>query len=640
MLIKKIIIENVRSFLDRREMLFDGLISIVIGPNGGGKTNLLDTVTTMLKRHLYAAQYLVQSTDADGQIQWQLRQNEQLQSMLLEKHSLGRSLPQYIAIEIEVSKNDLENMRRLQVEAEEIRTKSKKRFQQNPWEYAAYWQIDDIKVGQRLIYELLNGIFQQPSDLKAVHFHQYLQIFELDNAVRAEIGKDALQFSMLYLPVNRAVNGFPATFGLANYNDYEQKRSSDAISSRNAGNIISLAIGRLAAKYRLLQENDNTNAKQKFRADSNLKELSDGLKDLGYNWELLCTDPLSNTYDIILEKQGTYFKVSDASSGEKELLTYLFVIYSLNIRDTVIIVDEPELHLHPRWQTTLFALFEKLALNTGNQFLLATHSPTFISPASIQYVSRVYIEDQKSNIIRLNSINLPNNKHLFNIVNSQNNEKIFFTEKVILVEGISDKIFFEKVLDIVADRAGKPRDSAIEIISVGGKGLFAAYMQLLEACRVKFAIIADLDYIEQIGSSEIKELLCLNSSEIKDDVINNPKSFDADTLVARIDEAIETGNWKDASDIWKYIKSRRRRLPAALSENEQILLDKFLKNSWKNEVFILRKGALEEYLPDGCRSKNLEKLIEFVESDDFWQVIPAGGQDEIELIAKTLLQIP
>lgn len=54
MLLKKITIENVRSFLDRREMDFDGPISIIIGPNGGGKTNLLDVVNTMLRRYLFA----------------------------------------------------------------------------------------------------------------------------------------------------------------------------------------------------------------------------------------------------------------------------------------------------------------------------------------------------------------------------------------------------------------------------------------------------------------------------------------------------------------------------------------------------------------------------------------------------------
>ncbi|WP_327195181.1 AAA family ATPase [Sphingomonas sp. LH128] len=521
MLIKKITIENVRSFLDRREMVFDGPISIIIGPNGGGKTNLLDVVNTMLRRYLFATRYFTQTHDAEQQIQWELRYNDQLNHMRLEKHSSGRSLRQFVAIEIEVSQNDLDNMRLIQNDAEELRGASKRRLVHNPWDGVAQWKIDDIPVGQRLEYVWEDGNFQAPLMHQASHFLHYLQVFEIDNDVRAEIGKDALKLSMIYLPVNRSASGFQGSIGLAGYNDYEQKRSLDAISSRNAGNIISLAIGRLARKYRLLQEDDNTSAKEKFRSDDNLKELSKALKEIGYDWDLICTDAMSNTYDIALKKQGTSFLVSAASSGEKELLTYLFAIYALNVRDALIIVDEPELHLHPRWQSTLFALFERLAKSTGNQFVLATHSPTFISPASIQYVSRVYIENQRSNILRLNSAVLPNAKHLFNVVNSQNNERIFFTDKVVLVEGLSDQIFFEKILNIVARNAGIIRDSSLEIVSVGGKGLFPAYKQLLDACHVRAAIIADLDYVEQIGTGEVKGLFRLNAAEIRDDVLNN-----------------------------------------------------------------------------------------------------------------------
>ena len=65
------------------------------------------------------------------------------------------------------------------------------------------------------------------------------------------------------------------------------------------------------------------------------------------------------------------------------------------------------------------------------------------------------------------------------------------------------------------------RDSSLEIVSVGGKGLFPAYRQLLEACHVRSAIIADLDYVEQIGTGEVKGLFRLNAAEVKDDVINN-----------------------------------------------------------------------------------------------------------------------
>lgn len=640
MLLKKIVIENVRSFLDRKEMAFDGPISIIIGPNGGGKTNLLDVVNTMLRRYLFATRYFMQTQDAEQQVQWELRYNDQLNSMRLEKHSNARALSQYVSIEVEVSKSDLDNMTQIQRDAEELRKASKRRFVNNPWEGVGAWRIDDITPGTRIVYEWRDGAFQAVQTEAARHFLSYLQIFELDNDVRAEVGKDSLKLSMVYLPVNRSASGFQGSIGLANYNDYDQKRSLDAVTSRNGGNIISLAIGRLAKKYRQLQENDNTSAKKEFYSDKNLGELSKALRDIGYEWELTCTDPMNNTYDITLRKQGTSFLVSAASSGEKELLTYLFAIYALNVRDALIIVDEPELHLHPRWQKTLFGLFERLAEKTGNQFVLATHSPTFISPASIQYVSRVYAENQKSSILRLNSAHLPNAKHLFNVVNSQNNERIFFTDKVVLVEGLSDLIFFERVLDIVAEKSGIIRDSSLELVSVGGKGLFAAYKKLLGACHVDSAIIADLDYVEQLATGDIKALFRLNAQEIKDDVINNVKSMDGNALVARIDEAMTTGLWEDAREVWDYIKSRRRQLPTTLSEVDKQKLQDFLAEQWEEQTFVLSKGALEAYLPEGLRDKDLNKLIAFIQSEDFWDRLPADGRQEIERIAKNLLRIP
>lgn len=49
MKLKRIAITNVRSFLKRQELLLDGDISIIIGQNGGEKTNLLDTVVISSK---------------------------------------------------------------------------------------------------------------------------------------------------------------------------------------------------------------------------------------------------------------------------------------------------------------------------------------------------------------------------------------------------------------------------------------------------------------------------------------------------------------------------------------------------------------------------------------------------------------
>lgn len=638
MLIRKLSIENVRSFLDRREISFDGNISILIGPNGGGKTNLLDTLVGMLRRHVFNAPYYTPAPTADEPERWEMRYNDSLNQLIFEKHSMGRGQVQVVELELEVSAQDIDNMHAIKAGANELRRSLNRKFYPDPWQGVENWDVPNIAAGQRITAVWRDGSLQPPTAKAAQDFLAYLHIFEGDNTLRAQAGKATLQLPMIYLPVNRAANGFNSAVGLSGYNDYEQKRSIDAASSRSGSNIVPLAIGRMAQRFRLLQEESNVEARTKFREDKNLEELSIELKALGYTWELITIDPLSNSYDIRLTKQGSSFLVSAASSGERELLTYLFAIYALNVQNAVIIVDEPELHLHPRWQTALFSLFEKLSKSTGNQFVIATHSPTFISPASIQYVSRVYSENQRSNIVRLSSASLPDAKHLFNIVNSENNERVFFTDTVVLVEGLHDRIVFERVLDIVAKKHALNAPS-IEVVSIGGKGLFSAYKRLLDACKVGWKIVADRDYIEQIGDATVKKLFMLDAEEIKKDVIDNTKSIDGATLVQRIDNAMGNQDWTDAKDLWDYIKSRRVRLKKTLDEQERTTLEGFIKQKKIESVYLLSRGELEDYLPAGYRAKDTQKLIELVSSDNFWEQLEIKARDELESMAMEFLGI-
>jgi putative ATP-dependent endonuclease of OLD family len=640
MLIRRLTIENVRSILDRREMLFgEGSISILIGPNGGGKTNLLDALVIMLRRYVFNAPYHRHSPTQDEPDRWEEAYNDALTSLFFEKHSRGLALPQFVEIELEVSAFDLQNMKLIQADAAQIKAKMKRKFNTDPWAGVNEWDVSGLEPGRRVMVRWDGNSIVPQEDKSARDYLSYLHVFETDNRFRSELGMAPLSLPMVYLPVNRAAGGFNSAVGLSGYNDYDQKRSTDATSSRTGTNIIPLAIGRLARKFRLLQEQSNVEAREKFYEDKHLIELADDLEALGYTWSLETIDPLSNTYDVRLTKQGSSFLVSAASSGERELLTYLFAIHALNVRNALIIVDEPELHLHPRWQMALFSLFEKLSKTTGNQFVLATHSPTFISPASIQYVSRVYSDSQKSNIIRLNSTELPNAKHLFNIINSQNNERVFFTDKVLLVEGLHDRIVFEKMLEVAAHKAGKKGVLSLEVVSVGGKGLFAAYQQLLDACKVDWIVISDLDYVEQIGTRDIKELFSTDLVEIKKDVIDNVKSIDGDTLYLRIDEAMKNGNWGDAVNVWEYIKSKRRKLKPNLSSTEQEQLNAFIAEKEAEGIFILGRGTLEDYLPAGYRAKDTERLIELVSADDFLDRLPKAPRDEIDRIARTVLGI-
>lgn len=635
MRVQRVAVQNVRSFLERAELLLDGPLTIVIGPNGGGKTNLLDTVVVMLRRYLFASMYAVHAPTPEQPNRHEFRQNDVLNNMVLERHTDGKGLQQVVEAEIEVTQKDLDNMRAMQADATRLTELASKKYVNFSLAAASSWNLDEIAIGSRFVYRIVDGSLQHDGGAPATSFLEYLKTFETDGRLREEFELAPLSTPLVYLPVNRSASGFQSNVELAGYNDYETKRHSDAASSRSGTQIVSLAVGRMAQKYRLLLEKDKGAAATEFREDANLKELTKLLSELGYEWSLETVNPLKNQYDVRLRKQGSSFLVGAASSGERELLTYLFAIFALNVRDALIIVDEPELHLHPKWQKTLLQLFIRLAHSTGNQFLLATHSPTFVSPESIQYVSRVFSYEQRSHILRLNTTALPEAKHLLNIVNSQNNERLFFADEVVLVEGLSDRIFFEAVLDRFG-RSASSR-SILEVISVGGKGFFSAYARVLEACQIKYSVIADLDYVEQVGSPELKALFKVDAREVKVDVIENVKSLDGDALVETIEAALRTNSWGHANGVWEYIKSRRRQLRTDLSDAEKTSLDAFIQSKRAERLHILSRGPLEAYLPSGHGSKDLDKLIRLIATSDFWTLLPVEGRGELENVARSLL---
>ena len=63
------------------------------------------------------------------------------------------------------------------------------------------------------------------------------------------------------------------------------------------------------------------------------------------------------------------------SAGEKQMLS--FVCYNAFYKNSIILIDEPELSLHVDWQRQLFSILERQ--QSSNQFIVATHSPFIYS---------------------------------------------------------------------------------------------------------------------------------------------------------------------------------------------------------------------------------------------------------------------
>ena len=94
--------------------------------------------------------------------------------------------------------------------------------------------------------------------------------------------------------------------------------------------------------------------------------------------------------------------IDDLSSGEKAIIQLFFHLIENRIQDRLkksqgaedttdpaqsyeevcVLMDEPELHLHPNLQGKILDYLRNLAIRERVQFVLATHSPTIVEQAT------------------------------------------------------------------------------------------------------------------------------------------------------------------------------------------------------------------------------------------------------------------
>jgi len=116
-------------------------------------------------------------------------------------------------------------------------------------------------------------------------------------------------------------------------------------------------------------------------------------------------DSLSKDEKVIFKnKNGDKFPLDEISTGEKTLLSKAFYLYIHNIKDKVVLIDEPELSLHPSWQNKILKLYEKFTKDYNCQIIIATHSPHVIASAKNEYIKVLQIDKDSNQVMVINDL--------------------------------------------------------------------------------------------------------------------------------------------------------------------------------------------------------------------------------------------
>lgn len=170
--------------------------------------------------------------------------------------------------------------------------------------------------------------------------------------------------------------------------------------------------------------------------------------------------------------------------GYRQVFVMLFYVFFPETH--VLMIDEPENHLHPHLQRKVLKYLQAETRRT--QVLLSTHSPIFVDPHTIPHLFRI-VRDAKGTHAhpKHHDTGDLDIERLVQEVNPESSE-VLFADHVILVEGEADEIFLKRLIA----RFYKGHHD-ITVMAVHSNTNFRPIQQVLEYLEVPHTVMTDHD---------------------------------------------------------------------------------------------------------------------------------------------------
>lgn len=225
----------------------------------------------------------------------------------------------------------------------------------------------------------------------------------------------------------------------------------------------------------------------KIRIEAILSQILN--RDLRLEWEDGKLVP--KVYNSL---QQLEYEVKKESHGIKELLILLTHLY--DTAHNVLIIDEPELNLHPQYQAFLLEHIRKVSGDPeqGRKLIfLITHSPFMLDFKTVDDLKSVICFHSDFSLPSFINALLPFEEAKLQLIIPQLNvhhKQMFFADNPIFVEGIFDAQFIKS---LQAKRNVSIEGSGSSIIDVNGNAQLLSYYLLSQKLGKTSYFLYDLD---------------------------------------------------------------------------------------------------------------------------------------------------
>jgi len=303
----------------------------------------------------------------------------------------------------------------------------------------------------------------------------------------------------------------------------------------------------------------------------------------------------------------------------------------------ILLIEEPEAHLHPQLQIMLLKYLERTAKGKDVQIIVTTHSPVLASSVSLNSVCHLSAVSQEPMAIQLSSCGLSSDSAAFvNRWLDVTKSTLLFARGVILVEGIAEAMLLPELAkqvlrnfnrDLPKDSANKLPDSLEEggVSAINMNGIyFKHFMQLFcnidsddaSNIPIRCAGITDNDPPRESkptpsnpikGENSAKNLVdIINKSEWARLYFNGLKTFEYDL-------AMEADNLKILIPMAKSLVLTDGNIKKTYDKYEEVDWNTALEDEKAEAAFYLldhiEKGEFAQALASTLASKEQELVV-------------------------------
>lgn len=194
--------------------------------------------------------------------------------------------------------------------------------------------------------------------------------------------------------------------------------------------------------------------------------------------------------------------------------------------ESIILLDEPGVYLHTTFQSELVKVLRDLSKN--NIIFYTTHLENMVNPKVVK-IAEINVAKRNNEIVTIEKITkIDDNKNLgeitpiINALKIDNFPLVHYNEKIIITEGMTDKIFLNLLQE------AELLDKSIKVIPGSGVSNLGTLISLSIGITSKYVVIFDNDkagrehfenYKKNFGDEESKKWILHKLAEKKEDIV-------------------------------------------------------------------------------------------------------------------------